>query len=94
MFGCNMTSDVSHVVMSGLSQCRHLENVDLCENTLTGCIGDFLGSTPDAGFHDLKFLRLSCTELNKDDVAHLAQIIAGNNAPNLHDLDLSNKHAH
>ena len=43
MFECNMTSDVSHVVMSGLSQCRHLEDVDLSENTLTGCIGDSWG---------------------------------------------------
>ena len=74
----------SHITQN--NKLPKLRELDLSQNTLTGCLSSFL-SDPDAGLPELRSLHLKSTDLNKDDLQHLLSITY--KLPKLHKLDLS-----
>ena len=84
---CKMSFDVSHILLSSLRHCKHLEEINLSDNTLTGCIRALLA--PTIVFPNIKILNLSCTKLNREDVTNLRQIITSTKTPKLKELNFS-----
>ena len=82
-------NDVQH--LSNITQSNKLpklQEVDLSENILTGCLSCFLPD-PNPGLPQLQGLNLKYTGLNKDDLQHLSTITQSNKLPNLQKLYLS-----
>ena len=74
----------SHITQN--NKLPKLRELDLSQNTLTGCLSSFL-SDPDPGLPELRSLHLKSTDLNKDDLQHLLSVTY--KLPKLHELDLS-----
>ena len=51
--GCLMTAEVSAAVMSGLSHCFQLQNLDLSGNTLRNYLDNLIPKS-SSGFHNLR----------------------------------------
>ena len=77
--------DLQHL-LSVVYKLPNLWELDLSQNTLTGCLSGFL-SDPHPGLHELRYLPLKYTALNKDDLQHLLSVAY--KLPKLHKLDLS-----
>ena len=65
-----------------------LHKLDLSENTLTGYLSNLLPD-PHPGLLELRELKLSSTQLNKEDLHHLSYITQHNKLPLLRCLNLS-----
>ena len=65
-----------------------LKEIDLSENTLTGCLGDLFGSTDCPSFPSLETLQLENTELSRDDLISLFQAVRDGKLPKLCNLNV------
>ena len=61
----------------------------LSGNSLTGCLGDFFGSSDCPGFPSLKILQLENTKLSKDDLTDIFEALRDGKLPNLRNLKVS-----
>ena len=71
---CSIPEQVWPELLQSLSTCRHLRNLNLSKNTLTGSLPSFL-SEPNAQLTTLCRLNLEQTALNKSDIQHLTHLI-------------------
>ncbi len=67
----------------------HLKELDLLENTLTGCLKDLFGGPDHPGFPSLEILDLGKTALNWEDVKSLSEAVRAGKLPYLKELKLS-----
>ena len=70
-----------------LNKLPKLCSLDLSHNTLTGCLSSFLPD-PHPGLHQLHYLYLSNTKLNRDDLQHLKHLVQNGKLLGLWDLHL------
>ena len=87
MSRCNMTSEVSRSVMSGLSHCHNLIQLNLTRNTLTDCLVNLFKGN-NIGFPVLKSLQLRATQLTGADLATVSDAVRCGKLPQLGILDL------
>ena len=71
---CSIPEQVWAELLQSLSSCRHLRELILSRNTLTGCLSSFL-SDPNSGLTSLGLLHLDQTALKKSDIQHLTYLI-------------------
>ena len=55
----------------------HVKEIILSGNSLTGCLGDFFGSSDCPGFPSLEILQLENTKLSKDDLTDIFEALRG-----------------
>ncbi len=65
-----------------------LKELDLSENTLTGCLKDLFGGPDHPGFPSLEKLFLNNNHLNQEEVESLSEAVWGGKLPHLKDLNL------
>ena len=82
---CALSGNVCAELLQSLSTCKHLTELNLSRNILTGCLSSFIPD-PHPGLPELKVLKLYDTALNKDDLQHLLSI--ANKLPELKALNL------
>ena len=82
---CALSGNVCAELLQSLSTCKHLTELNLSRNTLTGCLSSFVPD-PHPGLPKLKRIGLIDTALNKDDLQHLLSI--ANKLPKLEALSL------
>ena len=73
---CHMTNEVSGAVMSGLSHCCQLQNVNLSENTLRNCLENLIPKSSH-GYTCLRRLDLSDSKLSNVDIQNLRRVLQG-----------------
>ena len=66
-----------------------LKELELRDNTLSGCLKDLFGGQDHPGFPSLEELDLSETHLNREDVESLSEAVRAGKLPNLRELDLN-----
>ena len=79
---------LSEAIGAGKLPQLELNQLDLRNNKLTGCLQNFLGDSEHAGFLGLGELNLSYTSLNQEDMARLVEAIRAAKLPQLWQLDL------
>ena len=84
---CSITAECSTGLLRTLSICQQLKHLDLSENTLTGCLVNFLGD-PQPGLPFLTSLQLNKMSLNKSDIRHLQYLMKNRKLPRLCSLGL------
>ncbi len=65
------------------------KELDLCNNTLTGCLTDLFGGSDHPGFYRLEKLNLWETHLNLEDVRSLGEAVRAEKLPRLKEVILS-----
>ena len=78
---CSVPVDVSGQILSLLSQCKKLYHLSV-PGKVTGVLSNSIPNPP------LKFLFLSNTDVNKQDLNHLTGLFQSNKLPNLEKLSL------
>ena len=80
--------DVKHLSeIVNSNKLPQLRNLDLSQNTQTKCFTSFL-KDPHPGIFLLETLRLSESELSKEDLRHQTNLIRGKKLPKQHKLNL------
>ena len=89
---CHMTSRVSRAILTGLSHCRHLEEIRLAENQLTNCLGHIF--TRHTEFPFLETLDICDTEITQSDVKDLLVSLSHGKLPKLETFFNENNNDH
>ena len=85
---CLTTPDSSRSVLSGLSKCQNLKEVNLACNNLTHCVVKLFGE--HQGFQVLETLNLRKSQIEKDDMESIIDAACCGKLPKLNTLLLSN----